>query len=686
MTMRSEGTRGRQRRDALWTALLAAWLLLPASALVACGGRASGGSSGSETHWLQSCVSDSECGTLQCHCGICTAACSESDECVVPGAEAARCVERATLDAQCAPSAPRRLCAAATSGETDPRRDGGSSGEAMSDGGSSDEAMSDGGGGDNDVSDEIDAGGDPAPPPVSDAGMPLPDPELGAVCDGSDDARLVVGWDPGGPLPLEEYYFTPQGNQFVVIDGHCNFWQWTRGRLLSGTLDDATLLADYESSYYGQLAAYRDVSGSPCADAPTQWIWDPAGGLFYDGCDAGENSLPARDAVEGLFEQLLEFSLPSAGALEIGVLRNSVAELSEHEWPLVLDPTVLVAGAPADWDPWRIPAGPAAATLRALAPDDVGEPLRLNYDMGEEQAFVDVLIRDEIPPWVRSTLGVSGRLARALQAANLCLTPDSDTRTCASNAECCGNTLCCVDCGPNSGRCFTDPVPCDACVANGGAWSPATHECSEAACAADVNCVRDECPVCDLDHCVGCFALGECWAAGCSWDPAAGSCDNAQPEPEPCAIDASDPSVPGVTIHLEADKCSYAEGEGGAFRYTVILEQSLDFMTVGTTGCGLCGDAIETSTWASFRIANDSAVYCPECDVGCCPPAEAQETTLMAGMFTETVTWPGLQWQGPSDVGLEPAGEFPPGSYAATVTFTLPGWGEVTATLPIEVK
>lgn len=40
---------------------------------------------------------------------------------------------------------------------------------------------------------------------------------------------------------------------------------------------------------------------------------------------------------------------------------------------------------------------------------------------------------------------------------------------------------------------------------------------------------------------------------------------------------------------------------------------------------------------------------------------------------------------GTSDTGNAPAGVFPAGSYAVTVTVTLPGLGAVSASLPITV-
>ncbi len=59
--------------------------------LVACdGSRPGGGRTDSESHWLESCASDAECGALACICGMCARACSAGGgECTGLGEDAA---------------------------------------------------------------------------------------------------------------------------------------------------------------------------------------------------------------------------------------------------------------------------------------------------------------------------------------------------------------------------------------------------------------------------------------------------------------------------------------------------------------------------------------------------------------------------------------------------------------------
>lgn len=157
------------------------------------------------------------------------------------------------------------------------------------------------------------------------------------------------------------------------------------------------------------------------------------------------------------------------------------------------------------------------------------------------------------------------------------------------------------------------------------------------------------------------------------------------PLPEPCYVDATAPGLPGVSVHLETDDCSFVVGVGGEFRYTVTLNQSFDFTTESSgNGCGLCGGVTDPQTWTQFVIAGDGLSYCPECDVGCCP-AQAVATSVDAQTIEGTIEWPGLEWNGPSDTQAQPEGEFPAGNYSASLTFALPGIGEVVARLPITV-
>lgn len=77
------------------------WLTIPvvlASAFFACSKSAEPGSGGSETNWLKSCGSQSDCSeSMSCECGICTKTCESAEDCsTVSGAST--CLVAETLD------------------------------------------------------------------------------------------------------------------------------------------------------------------------------------------------------------------------------------------------------------------------------------------------------------------------------------------------------------------------------------------------------------------------------------------------------------------------------------------------------------------------------------------------------------------------------------------------------------
>jgi hypothetical protein len=234
-----------------------------------------------------------------------------------------------------------------------------------------------------------------------------------------------------------------------------------------------------------------------------------------------------------------------------------------------------------------------------------------------------------------------------------CLMPNDPNWACTEDADCCGGMVCSpILEQPN--RCVTPPDPCTA-------------------------------RACDT-----CSGVADCWVAGCEWLPTSSLCQAFQPVIEPpdapCSVDATDPSLPGVVVHLESDSCSYLQGTGGEFRYTVTSSEALDFTSASSGGgCGLCGVPEVLDTWTSFLITGTDAKYCPECNVGCCAPTEAVPAELAVQSFTQVVTWPGLQWSGPSDTGNEPSGAFAVGDYIASVKVEIPGRGQVVAELPIHV-
>lgn len=672
---------------------------LAVSTVYGCGAHVEGGNTGSETHWLQACDSDSDCGQYSCLCGVCTRGCESNAQCEEPGGPDATCADKG--EHACDGDAPAQICIARDAvspdaGDTVTARDAGARSENSTS---------------SDTAEPVTTG--------TDASTPDLDP---VICDGSDDIRLWTQTTAGGLAGANTVFASAYGWAYLAIDGKCNYWASKAGELFTGTITDADVLRDYERSYFGKLARFADFdAGLPCPDAPNVFVADSSGIVRINVCgvdDPPPDYEATWDAISALTDVLVTTGQRSTGPLRMAL---GPAESGDQVWPLDLAPGEWVSDA-FDYGTLALPeagiwvnAGATAESLRAAGPGT------FSYEAGDGSGFLTLLLRDELPPQVKAILA-QGQLTTIYtaevgaacddssdcsnghtcmtqsdargggRACNTCIAPGADGADwkCQSNADCCGGLVCCVDCGENSGTCVAEVDPCETCVASGGSFVM-PNTCDTTACVPDSTCFTDECPaLCAPDSCDGCGRSEECWAAGCEWMQVSESafCAQSTPvqEPQPCFIDATDESLPGVTIHLEADTCEFSSGQGGQFRYTVTLNQSLDFTTESSGGgCGLCWSESDPATWIDFRISGNQLQYCPECDVGCCPPTEPTESSLDAGSVEDTVDWPGLQWSGPSDTGNVPSGEFPPGSYAATVTLAVPGLGQVVAELPIEV-
>ncbi len=85
-------------------------LALSCSTLGACGARSFESPQDSQTHWLSPCVKDSECGQLECICGVCTNSCSRDAACDEFGGSAVCAEPDEAVDLTCSASEANRLC------------------------------------------------------------------------------------------------------------------------------------------------------------------------------------------------------------------------------------------------------------------------------------------------------------------------------------------------------------------------------------------------------------------------------------------------------------------------------------------------------------------------------------------------------------------------------------------------
>lgn len=654
-----------------------------------CGSKIDSGNTGSETHWLKSCDKDSECGEYSCYCGICTRACDEQSECDEVSGVLSQCADAVSGNA-CGDDAPARMCVKGDG--TDVTTDAGDTTDA-------------------------------ATGPVSTV-----------LCDGSDDVRFIHR-SAGGFVP-DEYAFNGRyGHAFLAIDGKCNFWgQSEPGIVVTGTVS-AAQIEDYQVNHYGRMDRYDDVIPNwGCPDSSGVLVWDPSGSFQGSRCGipAGNEELEATlETAWTTAADILRQGVRSQGPLRLLILERTEPESAGNEglteWPLDLDPTALIpATRPNDeelrhrWAGIGFAPGARAEALREVMNSSAVTDFQY---LGNQDIAFRAVIRDEVPPKVAAALEAAAKEAASKHepmlgvacddssicaaglacqerassagggtACNTCVKPEDPDWLCHSNDDCCGGTVCCVDCGDKSGTCIVEPDPCVTCLENGGSWV-LPNVCDLAECVPDSSCFSQTCPGDWVaGECAGAGRFEECWAAGCHWitESEAQYCSEAiisVPDPEPCAVTAADPSLPGVSVHLETERCRFLTGQGGQFHYRVEFNQSIDFTTPASSGCGLCGDPSNPETWIQFMIDGNDMSYCPECDVGCClGPIEDVATSFDTQVIEGVVDWPGLQWRGPSDTGALPEGEFPPGSYNATLTVALPGVGEVVATLEISVR
>jgi hypothetical protein len=76
------------RKRLAWRAIALVSSLAPALVAASCGGTSANSGTDSNTHWLDQCTQDSECGKLSCRCGVCTRECAAASECTDLGSSA----------------------------------------------------------------------------------------------------------------------------------------------------------------------------------------------------------------------------------------------------------------------------------------------------------------------------------------------------------------------------------------------------------------------------------------------------------------------------------------------------------------------------------------------------------------------------------------------------------------------
>lgn len=155
-----------------------------------------------------------------------------------------------------------------------------------------------------------------------------------------------------------------------------------------------------------------------------------------------------------------------------------------------------------------------------------------------------------------------------------------------------------------------------------------------------------------------------------------------------CHNESGDAGIPGVTIQIEGERCVFAYGQGGSFRYRVTLDRSLPYNVAMGSSCGFCGKygSEADSLVRATVVGPGGASYCPTCDRGCCPPDRAGSYALSAQSLNGTLDWPAKSWNGPSDTSLPLGATFQRGASTVVVSLELPDGRKASAALPITIE
>jgi hypothetical protein len=286
------------------------WALVRASALstllvgLGCG-HARSDSSGSETHWLQSCQTDGDCAALgvACQGGFCA-----TDEKVASDLPSGSLLPTAS-------SAPE-----------------------------GDDALSD-------RSEDQTAGSEPTP---SDARL------AAELCDGSERARVIYN-NTTGFAETDAYWFGPAyGPSYFVVDGQCRFWGGPSGSglVFARVLDEGTAARLARAVHFGHQAVWSESDNYACETSEMITLWTPQGHVVCK-CNCLERESPAgwsetftilnTDPVRGDIG-LFHDAQPVTGPARLLVYRSGVQSLDL-----------------SDLQPWPLARPPAQAELTRLA-------------------------------------------------------------------------------------------------------------------------------------------------------------------------------------------------------------------------------------------------------------------------------------------------------------------------------
>jgi hypothetical protein len=260
------------------------------------------------------------------------------------------------------------------------------------------------------------AGGDGGTPRGGD-GSAAPDTPLAkaALCDGSEDVRLLYVNRGGGPLEPAFSFYGAYGHEFFVITGRCQYWAGASGLsgIRSGTLDVAAADGIARKLHHADFASLPASSGQSCPDASVRGLSDGTRTVLCH-CTCPTDGPPAvRETFTNLRAIQEQLVAGPAAELPIRVLAYATDDKPGSNdrslsWPLSWSPAQVLADgqtAPAP-DAGRL-VSPVAelAALRTLRTTAMQQSMynAVRVKTGTNEIY-RVYLRDEAPAAVARAL------------------------------------------------------------------------------------------------------------------------------------------------------------------------------------------------------------------------------------------------------------------------------------------
>lgn len=138
---------------------------------------------------------------------------------------------------------------------------------------------------------------------------------------------------------------------------------------------------------------------------------------------------------------------------------------------------------------------------------------------------------------------------------------------------------------------------------------------------------------------LGCSAM----FAGCAPSPIAVQ----------CGLVTDSTTAPGLAIRIPEQRCQWptdSAARGMVIRYQLTVDRDLGPVVPLPQDVGGCQEPRVGGMIVARMIRGDSAVFCPECDLGPCQRTRPLPAVpLRQGQYSDSVYWDGTSYSGPSD-------------------------------------